>query len=47
MAAHKHLSWDPTPFSGVSEDNYSILTHNINKLIFKNKNKTPDTDRKK
>jgi len=25
MAAHNHLSWDPTPSSGVCEDSYSVL----------------------
>jgi hypothetical protein len=27
MVAHKHLSWDLMPSSGVSEDSNSELTH--------------------
>ena len=27
MMAHNHLSWDLTPSSGVSEDNYSVLIY--------------------
>jgi hypothetical protein len=25
MVAHNHLDWDLMPFSGVSEDSYSVL----------------------
>jgi hypothetical protein len=28
MVAHNHLWRDLTPSSGVSEDNYSVLTYN-------------------
>jgi hypothetical protein len=27
MAVHNHLSWDPMPSSGVSEDHYSMLIY--------------------
>jgi hypothetical protein len=27
MVAHNHLSWDPMPSSGMSEDSYSILIY--------------------
>jgi hypothetical protein len=31
MVAHNHLSWDPMPSSGVSEDSYKCThTHKIN-----------------
>jgi hypothetical protein len=28
MVAHSHLKWDLMPFSGVSEDSYSVLKYN-------------------
>jgi hypothetical protein len=31
MVAHDHLQSDLTPFSGVSEDSYSLLIYIINK----------------
>ena len=31
MVAHNHLQWDLMPSSGVSEDNYSVHIHKINK----------------
>jgi hypothetical protein len=27
MVAHNHLSWDPMPSPGVSEDSYSVLIY--------------------
>ena len=27
MVGHNHLLWDPMPFSGVSEDSYSVLIY--------------------
>jgi hypothetical protein len=27
MVAHNHLQWYPIPFSGVSEDSYSVLIY--------------------
>jgi hypothetical protein len=30
MVAHNHLQWDLMPSSGVSEDNYSVLIHDMN-----------------
>jgi hypothetical protein len=27
MVAHNHLQWDQMPFSGMSEDSYSVLIY--------------------
>jgi hypothetical protein len=27
MVAHNCLQWDPMPFSGMSEENYNVLTY--------------------
>jgi hypothetical protein len=37
MMARNHLEWDLMPSSGVSEDSYSVLIHNINLFLKKKK----------
>jgi hypothetical protein len=41
MVAHNHLSWDPMPSSGVSEESDSVIIYKINKSLKRKKKKNP------